>query len=85
MNNAVEMIEPLKTSNPKEYARIYKMISAERMSPVYLILRIYSSYYSESDLLNLRLMFKADTALCGVNCIGPLSKTVSGMLAQWGL
>ena len=85
MNNAVEMIEPLKTSNPDEYARIYKMIAAERMSPVYLILRIYSSYYSESDLLNLRLMFKEDTSLCGVNCIGPLSKTVSGMLTQWGL
>ena len=61
------------------------MISAERLSPVYMLLRIYSSYYSESELLDLRLMFKADAALCGVNCIGPVSKTVSGMLAQWGL
>ncbi len=85
MNTAVEKIEPLKTSNPEEYARIYKMIAAERMSPVYMLLRIYSSYYSADDLLALRLMFKADTALCNVNCIGPVSKTVSGMLAQWGL
>jgi len=85
MNTAVEKIEPLKTSNPAEYERIYKMITAERMSPVYMILRIYSSYYSADDLLALRLMFKADTELCDVNCLGPTSKTVSGMLAEWGL
>lgn len=85
MNAAIEKIEPIKTTNPKEYERIYKMIVAERMSPVYMLLRIYSSYYSANDLLALRLMFKADTALCGVNTLGPVSKTVSGMLAQWGI
>ena len=85
MNTAVEKIEPLKTSNPAEYDRIYKMIAAERMSPVYMILRLYTSYYSDSDVLELAKTFRADTTLCNVSCLGPTSKTVNGVLSPWGV
>lgn len=85
MNTAVEKIEPLKTTNPAEYERIYKMIAAERMSPVYLILRLYTSYYSDSYVVELAKKFRADTTLCNVSCLGPISKTVNGVLSQWGV
>jgi len=83
--NAMEKIAHLETTDPQEYQRLYKLIAAERMSVTYMLLRLYSAYYSESELLDLRLLFKADTSLCNVNILGPTSKTVSSMLSEWGI
>lgn len=85
INVAMNKIAPLESSNPAEYKRIYKMIAAERMSVYYLLERIYKSYYSESELLQIRQQFKADTSLCNVEILGPRSKTVSSLLTEWGI
>lgn len=85
MKSAAEKIEPLKDINPAEYKRLSKMLAAERISVYYLLERLYKNYYSESELLNIRLQFKADARICNINILGPLSKTVSSLITQWGI
>ena len=60
IDEAYKSIEPLKTSNPNEYSRIYDAINLESMSIRYMLITYHLTYYSETELLQMRLDWKED-------------------------
>jgi hypothetical protein len=60
IDEAYKSIESLKTSNPNEYSRIYDAINLESMSIRYMLITYHLTYYSETELLQMRLEWKED-------------------------
>ncbi len=85
MEQAREDIAYLKDENPEQYQTICDMISVERLSVGYLLATMHDKSYSQKELHELRLTVKADLEVTKHTVLGPLSKTVSGLLSSWGL
>ncbi len=64
---AVEKIEYLKTSKPKQYMNAYKAIAAERVFIQYLLYDLHSNDLNKKDLKNLKTQLKDDILLLGMS------------------
>jgi hypothetical protein len=57
-DKAMASIEKYKSSDPELYETLKIRIMKERLSPIYIKLTILPSYYSESELAQLKSEFK---------------------------
>ena len=64
---AVESIEYLKDSSPKQYTNAYKAIATERVFIQYLLYDLHSTDLNKKDLQNLKLQLKEDILLLGMS------------------
>lgn len=64
---AVESIEYLKDSSPKQYTNAYKAIATERVFIQYLLYDLHSIDLNKKDLQNLKLQLKEDILLLGMS------------------
>lgn len=63
---ALEQIEPLKATDKDAYEKAYKLISAEIISPIYMLLDMYREDYSPADYSALASEFKYYVSKSGV-------------------
>lgn len=64
---AVESIEYLKDSAPKQYMNAYKAIATERVFIQYLLYDLHSTDFNKKDLQNLKMQLKEDILLLGMS------------------
>ncbi len=60
IEQALQSIEPLKESNPEQYAKLHDRITIESIQFRYILIELYSSKYSATELLEMKQDFKAD-------------------------
>ena len=56
--NAYQSIDPLKTANPERYETLKFRIDKERVSLLYILIELHSSYYTEDELREMKLEVK---------------------------
>ena len=83
-DEAYEAIEPLKNTNPTLYETLYDRICLESLTYRYLDVQIYSTYYNNQELLELRRDFKDDTMRLGVTQWYELG-LITLLWEEWGL
>ena len=66
IDEAYKKIEPLKVSNPSLYKKLEARIKMESLSYRFMILEMYSIYYSESEVNQMKEAFKNDCIELGV-------------------
>lgn len=81
---AYEAIESLKNSNPKLYQQLYDRICLESLTYRYLDISMYSTYYTNEELLALKEQFKEDAIRIGVTNWYELG-TIDLLWNDWGL
>ena len=60
IDEAYAAIEPLKTINRIEYDRIHEAINLESMSIRYMLITFHMNYFSQSELLQMKIAWKND-------------------------
>ncbi len=85
MQKAQEEIAYLEQIDKEEYDSICLILSAERLSPGYLLVQLYKDLYSSEELLKIKLTFKEDVTLTNYQVTGPASKKVASLLTSWGV
>lgn len=83
-DEAYEAIEPLKNTNPTLYETLYDRICLESLTYRYLDVQIYSTYYNNQELLELRKNFKEDSMRLGVTQWYELG-LITLLWEEWGL
>lgn len=58
IDEGIAAIEPLKASEPKRYAAIKGRLEKERLSPMYMVITLYPTYYTATELRELKLSFR---------------------------
>ena len=58
-DEAYAAIEPLKTTDPAEYAAIKKLLDKEKLAPLYLLIILHGAYYTDVELMNIKYAFRA--------------------------
>ncbi len=84
IDEAYELIEPLKKTDPAKYTVLYNNINKESIFPRYALLSIHEGTFSSSELVAERLAFKADCTahnITRVNEGGLLTTIYEG----WGI
>ena len=70
IEKALNSLEGIKTSNPDRYETLYKRVVTESVSVQYMIIKLYSSYYTASQLQALKDKFYADCVLANIRSFG---------------
>lgn len=81
---ALNKIETLKETDKDEFDRINKLIRAERVSSLYMLIALNSAHFSDEELMTYKLEFKEDVLLSGLTSIKG-NGTVAELLTQWGV
>lgn len=84
IESALTAIAGLETTDKASYDKAYKMICAEMVSPLYMLIDLYGSTYSESELTALKTQFKTYATASGVKYYYSSGK-ISDLLADWGI
>ncbi len=84
IEQAYEAIEPLKTSDPATYAKVEKRITLESLSPRYILLDLYYTSYSSSELKAEREAFRTDADRLGVTMLSEFAE-IGELYEKWGL
>ena len=64
--NAYQSIDPLKTANPERYETLKFRIDKERVSLLYILIELHSSYYTEDELREMKLEVKRICEKAGI-------------------
>ncbi len=85
-DEAYEVIEPLKTTNPEKYGKLYERILLESISPRYVHLELYSTevYMSAERAQEMRMQFKSDCERVGLDRFSE-HVMLSTLWTRWGL
>ena len=74
------------TSDPDLYQKLYDRVSQESIISNYLLLKIYSAYFTEDDLYSIRTKFKADCLRLNVVKEGNAQTAyLSNLYTEWGI
>ncbi|MBQ8658366.1 MAG: DUF4838 domain-containing protein [Clostridia bacterium] len=83
IETALIEIEGLK-SNKAEYDKLYKQIVLERIGVNYMLITTYGATMNPSELLELKLLTKADMELIGMSAYRE-GRPISGLFELWGV
>lgn len=83
-DEAYAAIEPLKGSDPILYEKLQKRICLETFPYRYLNIEYYGTYYTDAELLALKLSFKEDARFVGLTH-STESKSIDELFEQWGV
>lgn len=81
---AYQAIEPLKNSAPSTYEKLYWRICTESLTFRYAIITLYSSEYTQSELLEMKLAFRADADRIGIGYFRETG-TINQLYSNWGI
>ncbi len=84
-NQALEDIEYLKNTNLKKYQQLELYIRAERVSVLYLLVTLYPTSFSDTELLKLRIMLRDDVELSGISLLQESGDYISDLFNEWGI
>lgn len=84
VDEAYAAIEPLKTTDPDGYAKAERHITLESISPRYILLDLYSTSYSPSELQAEREKFRNDASRLGMTRMSEFDE-LSALWEKWGL
>lgn len=84
IDEAYAAIEPLKKKNAELYETLYNRINLESLSIRYLMIHIYGTSFSDSELLDMKLTFKADAEWLKVDRLAETS-LITSLWAQWNI
>ena len=84
INEAYEAIEPLKTKDVDMYNKLYDRICKESLSVRFMLIDLHSSYYSATELLEMKYAWKADATRLK---IGNLREelSITSLYTEWGI
>lgn len=86
VEKALSEIEVLKKVDMNAYQRYYDNITMERVSLYYMMVELYSNFYSETFVQQMKLSFKEDCNRLGITATGEGNgKTVDSVLKSWGV
>jgi hypothetical protein len=80
IDEAYKAIEPLKISNPSMYETLTQRIKMESISFRYLQLEMYSIFYSDGEVQEMKTSLKADCAELGVRQF----RELESLAEYWG-
>ena len=64
---ALKDLEPLKETSPSDYEKAYQMVSAELVSPLFMLIKLYGTSYSAETLTQLKTDFKYYCTVAKIN------------------
>ena len=83
-DEAYEAIQPLKDTDPILYETLQKRICLETFPYRYLNITYYSTYYTDAELLELKLSFKEDAQFVELTN-STESKSIDQLFEEWGI
>ena len=83
-DEAYAAIEPLKDSDLTRYELLQKRICLETFAYRYLNITCYSTYYTDAELLAMKLSFKDDAERVGVDWATE-SRPIDELFEEWGI
>ena len=85
IEQAYEDIEPLKTSDPDAYQKVYDRINLESLSVRYLLIDLYGTQiYTTQELYDLKQQFKQDCADLNITRLSE-GELITVLWSQWGI
>lgn len=84
IDQAYKDIEVLRDTDPDRYSKLYDRILLESMQFRYLLLSIYTTEYTENDLLEQRQEFKYDFERLGLTTYGE-NMNINDLWSEWGV
>lgn len=86
VNQAYEVIEPLKETDYETYKTLYDRINLESLSPRYFQIEMYPTTYSSGVLLSMKQQFKADCTELKITKLGEGSaRSIDTLYTSWGI
>lgn len=82
---AMEDIKAVKTTNPTLYEAYKLNINIERLSPIYMLVELYDSAYSEEVVLNYQKEFLQIATEIGITRVDESKNTPANLYLKWGL
>ena len=64
---AIKELDQIKESDPIGYELAYKMVCAEMISPLYMLIKMYGQTYSPETLVQMKIDFKNYCGISGIN------------------
>jgi len=61
-DEAISALSNIRNNDPERYEVLYNRIALERVSPLYLTIKLYNWSFSPDELMNYRNLFKSDTS-----------------------
>ena len=84
IDEANAAIEPLRASDPERYAVYSDHITLESLFPRYALISLYSGNYSSTQLQQMRVSFKEDSAALGASMVDEQT-SFSSVFNTWGV
>ena len=81
-DKAFVAIEPLKKSDPARYKAIERNLCAERVSPVYLLLYLYSDRYTKAEQEELIAMFEYDCSVAKITTWNEVGASIESLIEE---
>ena len=84
INQALSALEGIKNVSPETYEKQYRQVVTERIWMDYLLVQLYESTTSDSEVNALKTEFVSDYTLSGMNKYIE-SHDISELYKQWGI
>ena len=86
IKEALAAVEPLAITDAEEYERLKKRIELEKVAVNYLLVSLYSRYYSQEDLYALKLETKNICSAHGISQFGERAEySCANLWTSWGV
>lgn len=85
IDEAYASIEDLKESDAALYQKLEQRIRLESLTIRYMVIQIYGSTYTDADLREMKLQFKADATQLGVSRYQEIDGAIRLLWEQWGV
>ena len=82
---ALESIKELKFTDKERYSLLEERITREKLSPLYFLIEIYGTTYSESELKKLRTTFYEDAVRTRFDNVKEWNGTINEYVSGWDL